>query len=176
MNKTFINKAIPIACLRRQGRQGFTLIELLVVIAIIGLLTTMAIYAFNLARVEARDTTRKSDIKQIQKALEIYFDDFGAYPGETNCDSSIGSCGSACPCADSNWDYSNGSYIGSSLSDNDIFKKLPIDPLNNTTYYYNYEPECNQGRCPSPRGCCYYTIGVMLERTGAWHTLNGGDE
>jgi general secretion pathway protein G len=51
---------------------GFTLIELLVVIAIIGTLSALLLPNFMSARERARDTQRKSDIKQIQKALELY--------------------------------------------------------------------------------------------------------
>ena len=61
-------------------QKGFTLIELLVVIAIIGLLSTLAVVALNNARSKARDAKRISDIKQIQTALELYYNDAGAYP------------------------------------------------------------------------------------------------
>ncbi|MFA6307174.1 MAG: prepilin-type N-terminal cleavage/methylation domain-containing protein [Patescibacteria group bacterium] len=61
-------------------QQGFTLIELLVVIAIIGLLSTLAVVALNNARMKSRDAKRISDIKQIQTALELYYNDANAYP------------------------------------------------------------------------------------------------
>lgn len=61
-------------------RRGFTLIELLVVIAIIGLLSTLAVVALNSARLKARDAKRVADIKQIQTALELYFNDKNSYP------------------------------------------------------------------------------------------------
>lgn len=61
-------------------QQGFTLIELLVVIAIIGLLSTLAIVALGNARMKSRDAKRVSDIKQIQTALELYYNDANSYP------------------------------------------------------------------------------------------------
>src|SRR3989344_3413947 len=64
-------------------RKGFTLIELLVVIAIIGLLSTLAVVALNNARLKARDAKRVADIKQIQTALELYYQENTAYPEQT---------------------------------------------------------------------------------------------
>lgn len=60
--------------------KGFTLIELLVVIAIIGLLSTLAVVALNSARAKSRDAKRVSDVKQVQTALELYYNDNNAYP------------------------------------------------------------------------------------------------
>ncbi len=64
----------------KKNKQGFTLIELLVVIAIIGLLSTLSILALNQARARARDAKRVADVKQIQTALEMYYNDVGDYP------------------------------------------------------------------------------------------------
>lgn len=61
-------------------KSAFTLIELLVVIAIIGLLTTIAVIALNNARAKSRDAERVADAKQIQTALELFFNDNGRYP------------------------------------------------------------------------------------------------
>jgi general secretion pathway protein G len=63
-------------------QKGFTLIELLVVIAIIGLLSTLAVVALNNARQKSRDARRISDIKQIQTALELYYNEAGTYPAD----------------------------------------------------------------------------------------------
>jgi len=62
--------------------RGFTLVELLVVIAIIGLLSTVAVVALNSARTKSRDAKRVADIKQIQTAFELYFNDNNKYPVE----------------------------------------------------------------------------------------------
>ncbi|MFZ4648228.1 MAG: type II secretion system protein, partial [Patescibacteria group bacterium] len=62
------------------NKQGFTLIELLVVIAIIGLLATLSVVALNSARVKARDAKRLADVRQIQTALELYFNASSSYP------------------------------------------------------------------------------------------------
>jgi len=64
-------------------QKGFTLIELLVVIAIIGLLSTLAVISLNNARQKSRDAKRVSDIKQIQTALELYYNDANGYPVTT---------------------------------------------------------------------------------------------
>lgn len=64
----------------RQSAYGFTLIELLVVIAIIGLLSSVVLSSLNTARGRARDTQRISDLTEIRKALELYYDSNNAYP------------------------------------------------------------------------------------------------
>lgn len=52
--------------------KAFTLIELLIVIAIIGILSAIILPNYMASREKARDTTRKNDLVQIQKALELY--------------------------------------------------------------------------------------------------------
>ena len=63
-----------------QNKKGFTLIELLVVIAIIGILATLAVVALSTARSSSRDAKRIADLKQLQTALELYYNDYGSYP------------------------------------------------------------------------------------------------
>jgi len=66
-----------------KGKSAFTLIELLVVIAIIGILVTISIVSLSNARAKARDAKRVADIKQIQTALELFFNDQNRYPTVT---------------------------------------------------------------------------------------------
>ncbi len=108
--------------------RGFTLIELLVVISIIGLLSSVLLVAFNNARVKARDARRKADFKQINTALNIYYDTYGQYPpGKPQT-----SCGGT-----DVWASSNGNCGGQWLTTDQNFYKImaavPKDPLNQGT-------------------------------------------
>jgi uncharacterized protein (TIGR02145 family)/prepilin-type N-terminal cleavage/methylation domain-containing protein len=63
-----------------KSKKAFTLIELLVVIAIIGILATISVIALQNARAKSRDAKRAGDIKQVQTALELFFNDKNRYP------------------------------------------------------------------------------------------------
>ena len=153
-------------------QKGFTLIELLVVIAIIGILSSIVLVSMNGVREQARDARRKNDINQIEKALWLYY--YGAgngqFPSEACFDSSLGSDNCGCPacggtCTGTNWCTT--SQIWSKLSSNGIMT-LPVDPINDATYYYSSEPSCNQGVCVG-KGCCEFDIrAVRLERGGSY--------
>lgn len=64
----------------KKSIKAFTLIELLVVISLIGVLSTLLIANLNSARERSRDVQRKSDLRNIQTALRLYYNDYGAYP------------------------------------------------------------------------------------------------
>lgn len=61
---------------------GFTFIELLVVIAVLSILIALTVFLINPKKQfeKARDANRKSDLRQIQAALEMYRSDQGGYP------------------------------------------------------------------------------------------------
>lgn len=64
----------------RKSHHGFTLIELLVVIAIIGLLSSIVMGSLASAKTKAKDAKRIVSFKQIQTALELYYQTNGTYP------------------------------------------------------------------------------------------------
>ena len=99
--------------------KGFTLIELLVVIAIIGTLAALLLPNYMSARERARDSQRKSDLKQIQKALEMYRQDQTppAFPT-----AAAGRFPGAC-----------GTTFGTTTV---YLNKIPCDPLGPTPYIY----------------------------------------
>jgi len=129
--------------------KAFTLIELLVVIAIIGVLSTLSVVAFNSARSKARDSRRLSDIHNLSLALEMYYDDFGAYPEFPTANAGI--IGGLCL---------SDLGITSTCGLNTYIAKIPDDPKNNKHYLYStvvnpqhyeliYEEETNADDCPS---------------------------
>ena len=58
---------------RLQGSAGFTLVELIVVIAVLGILAGIAIPRITGVRDKAEISAVKSDLRNIQSGLEMYF-------------------------------------------------------------------------------------------------------
>jgi len=104
----------------QKKNKGFTLIELLVVIAIIGILSSVVLASLNTARQKSRDAKRIADIKQLQLALELYFDDLKAYP--------------------------NASLTGLAPT---YIPAIPVDPLSTGSYVYKYTGISVNGSCTS---------------------------
>ena len=94
--------------------RGFTLVELLVVIAIIGVLATMLLLQFGVARQRARDAKRIADVNQVRTGVELYFDDNGQYP-----------------------QVATYAALSTFLAPKYLVL-LPLDPLNNSPHVYNY--------------------------------------
>src|SRR3989338_6042387 len=104
-------------------KRGFTLIELLVIIAIIGSLSALFLPNFMAARERARDSQRKSDIRQVQKALELYKQDQtnSSFPADADIPSS-------------------GSIFSNAATGTVYMNKFPGDPNrvdNSGNYYYS---------------------------------------
>ncbi len=105
---------------------GFTLMELIVVMAILGLLATIGLNSFRSSQLKSRDGKRKSDLEQVQRALEMYHNDYGRYPDSSNGQIVINLTAIA-------W--------GDEMRDaNTLYmKELPKDPSGNPEYCYLFE-------------------------------------
>ena len=133
--------------IKNKKNKGFTLIELLVVIAIIGILASVVLASLNTARRKSRDARRIADVKQIQLALELYFDaNNGTYPGGDELGTGAGSYAALAP-----------TYIAS----------LPKDPLAARVYQYQALVSATAGgACAIAGSCSFYHIGVTMEELG----------
>ena len=65
---------------KTKKNKGFTLIELLVVISIIAILVAATSSSFVNSQKKARDTSRKSELKSLSNALNMYYADKGKFP------------------------------------------------------------------------------------------------
>ncbi len=113
-------------------KKGFTLIELLVTISIIAIISTVLLANFNAARERGRDAQRKADLRNIQTALRLYYNDYGGYPDNTT-GGAIKGCGQGgiyeCP-----WDNPDQSFT----ADTKVYMSvLPDDPLPSQNYQYD---------------------------------------
>ncbi len=88
-------------------RKGFTLIELIVVVTIIAVLTVVAVVNYAGTSKKSRDSRRAADIQKVAIALEMYRQQIGVYPPDTN-----------------------------SLITNKFLQAWPTDPKSGCSYYY----------------------------------------
>jgi type II secretion system protein G len=139
--------------------RGFTLIELLVVIAIIGLLSSVVLASLNTARAKARDALRMESVRELQKAVEMYYSTTGHYPND-------GGSGTYADCwkPNANWIPDGSNYNWSS----GYISTQPQDPIDNCCW-----PEGNCGSAGQAGTYEYwsngsqYLISARLENTSS---------
>ena len=101
--------------------------EIMIVMIIIGILATLGVGGFQSSQRKARDSRRKSDLQQVAKSLEAYYNDKGQYPIHSGTYTIMG-CANESSCA---W--------GDTFEDeNDTIYmiELPSDPAVNQNYLY----------------------------------------
>lgn len=121
--------------------KGFTLVEMLVVLGILGIVATLILVGLNpLDQMrKANDGARKSDLAQLQRALELYYQDNGVYP-PSSPDFKL---------------YINNTTLAWGSAWRPYMSELPKDP-NPTRSYQYYVPASSNGQT--------YYIYASLER------------
>jgi type II secretion system protein G len=112
---------------KRQSSVGFTIVELLIVIVVIGILAAITIVAYNGVQSRARDSERQTEMKSIEKALEMYNVDNGGYPTCSGTTYVAGGVVSGCSMAS----------LASALVPK-YLSSLPTDPINSANDVYRY--------------------------------------
>lgn len=135
-----------------KNNRGFTLIELLVVIAIIGILSSVVLASLNTAREKSRDAARVSDVRQIQLALELFFDSNGEYP-----------------------------IALTELETGGFMPDLPTDPVGGGNYLYaayivdtGVAPVAGNTCDQAAETCVFYHMGANLEQSD--HSVLASDK
>ena len=107
--------------MRRKKHFGFTLMEILIAIAILGILAVVGMGNFFSSLKKGRDARRKVALEQVQKALEMYYNDYGQYPDTSDID----------------WgeEFTDGTTT--------YMKKLPQDPKDSYQYVYAIDSDNN---------------------------------
>lgn len=134
----------------KTNKKGFTLIELLVVIAIIGMLSTIVLVSLGSVRKKGRDTKRVADLRELQLAMEMYYDSNRQFPQ---------TLGALAP-----------TYI----------QKLPTDPLGSATCTTGSQAGCynyagTQVTGGGAANCASYHLGARLEDPLNTALLNDSD-
>lgn len=153
-------------------RAGFTLLELLVTIAIIGTISTIAIAVVSIARAQSRDVKRISDLQEVRKALELYYDVNGRYPifncgGQSSVYSDDTTPGDGFDCKWERLGDALAPYIANFPKDPSTSSSTPcywpIDNSGPCGYIYSSEGEGAGGGSPSIPDGSDYDLFVRLE-------------
>lgn len=142
--------------------KGFTLIELMVVVVILGILSTIGLSTFKNSQIRSRDAKRKSNLSSVQRAVEMYYNDYGAYPS-SSADGKIVVGGESIAWGSEFKDAKDTIYM----------KELPSDSTGSSQYCYlssgsgykiyaklentNDDQSCLDDDCTTARSCGSYT-------------------
>ena len=189
---------------RNKKKKGFTLIELLVVIAIVAILAVVVVLTLNPSELlkQSRDAQRVSDFGTLKSAIGLYLVDAPS-PNLASTTSGYSACylstitakgttttTPACGVFTKTYSAGNSSTTSSTYRNNNgqgwlpvnfsqitygsPLSALPVDPINNASYYYAYAATSTSGY--------YFELDAFMESvkysaggTNNVVTTDGGD-
>ena len=131
-------------------QRGFTLIEILVVIAIIGVLATIILAAVGSAREKAAYAKARSELRQINLAMRLLYDDTGFYPSNLADQTNI--CYDPPGANEIAADNANAGIVANGrgwAGWNGPYMNVPIEDPWGRSYYFDSDYDCSAG----PVGC-----------------------
>jgi prepilin-type N-terminal cleavage/methylation domain-containing protein len=147
-------------------KSGFTLLEILLVVGIIAILAGIVIVAINPSRqlATARDTERRSDLKQINNALLQYYIDNQKFPTSVVSDTLAEICNSG----SGDGDYCPDETIDLSVLVPKYLSAIPTDPKGSTATTTGYHIALNSSHKP-------YLKAPNTEIPGTYIAIGSGE-
>lgn len=147
--------------MKKINQKGFTLIELMVVIAIIGLLSSIVLASLTEARSKARDSKRVSEMRNVEKALQIYaLNNNGAVPISAFTDiSQVPKVANVIDCNNASIINNNNNLYDTLIEAKALSGRPSNDPLSSKGYCYVYMTD---GTLVSVLGASYNEYGDLI--------------
>jgi prepilin-type N-terminal cleavage/methylation domain-containing protein len=147
-----------------KSKSGFTIVELVVTISVIAILASISLVTYSFIQRDARDTTRRGNVRVITEALEKYYDKNGEYPSVRQLVNNFGD--------------NSGANVAVTLNIDAQYLKMPRmtpttqtnalysggTPINDYVVYIGYNAN-NNVHCQSgpPHGCDEFTLQYKEE-------------
>jgi len=120
-----------------KGKKGFTLPELLIVMTVLAALASVVLVTYPASRRKARDAVRRSDIKEYQTTIEVYYNKENKYPTAVGISALCTTLGMT-DCPDDPRASDEGIHYGVNSSDSAyrVWAQLEYPP-SPTTYFFS---------------------------------------
>lgn len=140
-------------------KKGFTLVELTVVVAILLILAALGLSNYIYSLKKAHDSTRKSDLATISKAIQAFANDFGQYP-DSNSGKIVGCDYNGGGLIGCNWGQPFSAFVNGKVVT--YMGKMPIDSDSSRSYYYDSDLDAGT-----------YNLYAALENTNDQYIIQG---